>query len=141
MQLKHDFDGKIEQKFKHFSHSFSSQEKRIDKIANSIHSAVDQKFIKDWELKQQITTNLDERMEGFDKDMRNKLSDFHELISKKLVNLKNEVNEISQETKRNWQSMIEGWEVSNSSNFLDVLYIDENFNTKIEKLIKKTVRI
>ena len=98
-QLKQDIDGRIGHKLKQFSHGFSDQEKRIDKVATSIFTAVDQKFIKDCELKQQIFAKMDERMNIFDKELNNK-NDLNDVISTKITNLRNEFSEIAKEVKQ-----------------------------------------
>ena len=115
-QLKQDIDGRINHKLKHFSQGFSSQEKRIDKVASSILTAVDQKFIKDCDLKQQIFTKMEERMDAFDKELNIKSKELSDMISNKITIIKNEFNEMSKETKRSWKLMIEGVKSSGTSN-------------------------
>ena len=115
-QLKQDIDGRINHKLKHFSQGFSSQEKRIDKVASSILTAVDQKFIKDCDLKQLIFTKMEERMDVFDKELNIKSKELSDMISNKITIIKNEFNEMSKETKRSWKLMIEGVKSSGTSN-------------------------
>ena len=88
VHIKQEIDSKIEQRMKQFAHGFASQEKRIDKVASSILSAVDQKFIKDWELKQQIFYKMDERMDVFDSELLKKSNELSNLINSKVSNTK-----------------------------------------------------
>lgn len=114
--LQQEIDSKVEQRLKQILHNFANQEKRIDKVASSILSAVDQKFIKDCELKQQIFYKMDERMDVFDSELLKKSNELSNLIATKISNTKSEFNEICQEIKRSWKAMIDEVNTSNQSN-------------------------
>ena len=111
--LKIDIEKKFESKLKMISQT--NFEKRIDKVANSILNAVDQKFHKDAELKQKIFYKLDERLNDVESMLSKKYNELTNLMNSKVMSTKTELDESIQELRRTCKVMVEQIDTDNIS--------------------------
>ena len=106
-QMRKELEEQFELKLKQATNSNSNFDKKLDKVASSILNAVDQKFMKDCELKQKIFYKLDERLDKLETDLGKKTQELTNLLNSKIMSTKTEINETYQELRRSCKVMIE----------------------------------
>jgi hypothetical protein len=97
--------------------AISALEKRLDKVASSILSAVDQKLNKDAGMQQKIFfTKLDEKISKVESDLAKKSAELTNLINSKILSSKTETSEAIQDLQRTYKIIVGQIDVGQEQN-------------------------
>lgn len=97
--------------------AISALEKRLDKVASSILSAVDQKLNKDTVMQQKIFfAKLDEKIGKVESDLVKKSAELTNLINSKIMSSKTETSETIQDLQRTYKIIVGQIDVGQEQN-------------------------
>lgn len=114
-RMKTELTELYEARLKQLSHSANNSDKKLDKAAANILTAVDKKMTKDCELKQKIFYKLDERLNQLETDLTKKSTELTNLFTSKLMSSKTEFNESLNEVKRGFRTLAEQIDIESIS--------------------------